>query len=34
MVAVATTVMGPVGPVTCPGVPPNTAAKNPAKMAP
>mmetsp|Transcript_82316 Transcript_82316/g.233158 ORF Transcript_82316/g.233158 Transcript_82316/m.233158 type:complete len:441 (-) Transcript_82316:200-1522(-) len=29
-----TTAMGPVGPVTCAGVPPKSAAKNPVKMAP
>lgn len=34
MVAALTTVMGPVGPLICEGVPPNAAAKNPRKMAP
>ena len=32
--AVMTTVIGPVGPETWAGVPPNTAAKKPTKMAP
>lgn len=30
----ATTVIGPVGPVTCAGVPPNSAARKPANIAP
>jgi hypothetical protein len=34
IVAAVITVMGPVGPLICDGVPPNTAAKNPKKMAP
>ena len=29
-----TTVMGPVGPEICEGVPPNKAAKKPTKIAP
>ena len=29
-----TTVIGPVGPEICDGVPPNRAAKKPTKMAP
>ncbi len=33
-VAAVITVMGPVGPLICEGVPPNTAAKNPRKIAP
>ena len=32
--AAMTTVMGPVGPDTCAGVPPNRAANRPTKMAP
>jgi len=32
--AVMTTVMGPVGPDTCAGVPPKTAAKKPTIIAP
>jgi len=34
MSAAMTTVIGPVGPETCERVPPNTAAKNPTKIAP
>jgi len=33
-IAAMTTVMGPVGPEICDGVPPNTEAKNPMAMAP
>lgn len=29
-----TTVIGPVGPLTCAGVPPNAEAKNPVAIAP
>ena len=32
--AAVTTVIGPVGPETCAGVPPNSAAKKPTKIAP
>ena len=32
--AALTTVIGPVGPETCAGVPPKSAAKKPTKMAP
>jgi hypothetical protein len=34
MAAAMTTVMGPVGPDTGAGVPPNSAANRPTKMAP